>query len=301
MVLSMHRLRILHELARRGSVNGAAAALHLTPSAVSQQLSILQKQVGRRLLTPVGRQVQLTDSGRVLARHAQRILDEEREAWIALEKEQDTVSGDLSVGVLSTIAASLVPQTLEILAARYPNISVSTYELSPEKAVSAVKNNEIDMAFILDYPDTPASIPANLNAEVIAQENHRLVVNSASDSFGEGPISLRDAADLAWVASGTNTEFGAALINACRRAGFDPNIVHYVDEQATAMAMVENNLGVTLVAELALRGFHPKSVRHYPLMDPFVRRVLLLRREVDRPSEAAFAQVAKTAAQQWGL
>src|SRR5699024_9616262 len=83
----------------------------------------------------------------------------------------------------------------------------------------AVKNNEIDMAFILDYPDTPASIPANLNAEVIAQENHRLVVNSASDSFGEGPISLRDAADLAWVASGTNTEFGAALINACRRTG----------------------------------------------------------------------------------
>src|SRR5699024_2176172 len=96
MVLSMHRLRILHELARRGSVNGAAAALHLTPSAVSQQLSILQKQVGRRLLTPVGRQVQLTDSGRVLARHAQRILDEEREAWIALEKEQDTEIGRAS-------------------------------------------------------------------------------------------------------------------------------------------------------------------------------------------------------------
>lgn len=297
----MHRLQILHELARRGSVNGVAAALHLTPSAVSQQLSVLQKEVGRTLVTPVGRRVQLTDSGRLLARHAERILEEERGAWIALEKEQEAVSGDLSVGVLSTIAASLVPQTLDLLAARYPNISVSTYELPPEKAVSAVKHNEIDMAFILDYPDMPASFPANLNAEVIAQEQHRLVVNSQSDTFGEGPISLRSAADLPWVASGTHTEFGAALINTCRRAGFEPHIVHYVDEQATAMAIVENNLGVTLVAELALRGFHPKSVRHYSLIDPFVRRVLLLRREAHRPSEAAFAHVAKDAAQQWGL
>src|SRR5699024_11909453 len=92
------------------------------------------------------------------------------------------------------------------------------------------------------------------SSDVCSSDLHRLVVNSASDSFGEGPISLRDAADLAWVASGTDTEFGAALINACRRAGFEPDIVHYVDEQATAMAMVENNLGVTLVAELALRG-----------------------------------------------
>lgn len=292
----MHRLRILHEFARRGTVTNTAAALHLTPSAVSQQLSVLQREIGQVLLEPVGRRVHLTDTGRVLARHAARIVAAEERAWIALEQEQTVLSADLSVGVLATVAASLVPRTVSILTERHPQITVRTHEVTPEEAVPAVRNGDLDMAFILDYPDVPTPGVLNLNAAVIAVEDLKLVAPSDHEWFDHDPVGLVETADLDWVASGGHTEFGTALITVCRRAGFEPRIVHHVDEQATAMAMVAGNLGITLAADLALRALRPNGVDVHQLIQPFVRRVLLLSRHTARPSEAAFVDAAISAA-----
>ena len=297
----MRRMRVLHEFARHGSIADAAVALYLTPSAVSQQLSVLQREVGQELLEPVGRRIRLTEAGRTLAGHAADILTAEERARIALERQRTTLTADLEVGVLATVAASLVPPTLSLLARRHPGITIRTREVTPEEAVVAVHDGDLDISFILDYPDSSIPWSADLDATVVAIEHLHLVTPAASEQFGGGPVHLNETAGLDWIASGARTDFGRAFLAACRRAGFEPRIRHRVDEQATAMAMVAGGLGVTLAADLGLFLLRPPGVEVHRLAQPFLRRVLLLRRHTSRPSETAFARTAVDAALGLGL
>ncbi|MBA0049931.1 LysR family transcriptional regulator [Streptomyces sp. AJS327] len=299
MELSLHRLRMLHELSRRGTMTEAAAALHYTPSAVSQQLAALEREVGLKLLEHVGRRVRLTEIGRVLAQHAAEVLAAEERARIALERAQRSLTADLTVGVLATLAGSLVPPTLALLAERHPGVRVRTRELAPEETQSAVRDGDLDLAFVLDYPDhpdVPVSWDAHVEATLVGVEHLHLVAPQGMLTT-PGPVDLADLADHSWVASGTSTEFGRALWTMCRAAGFTPRIAHQMDEQATAMAMVAAGLGVTLVADLGL-SLRPSGVEVFRFAKPLRRRVMVLRRAAtqDRPSERAFVRAAVDAA-----
>ncbi|MBA8826248.1 DNA-binding transcriptional LysR family regulator [Saccharopolyspora lacisalsi] len=301
MELSLHRLRILHEFSRRGTVTETAAVLHYTTSAISQQLDAMEREVGLELLERVGRRVRLTEAGRVLAEQAAEVLVAEERARLALERAQEALTAKLTVGVLATIAASLVPPTLAILAERHPEMHVRTREVTPEEAVTAVRDGDLDLAFVLDYPDSPTSWDLALESTLVGVEQLRLVVPGGRCDF-DGPVALTDLADHSWVVSGDGTDFGRALLAVCRRAGFEPRVTHQVDEQATAMAMVAGGLGITLVADLG-RALRPAGVDVVPLHDPLMRRVLLLRRAAtrDRPSERAFLDAALEAASSLGL
>ncbi len=120
MELSLRRLRMLRELHRRGTVTAAAAALHYTTSAVSQQLALLERDVGATLFVRHGRRVQLTDAGLVLAEHAEEILRSVERATTALERTQDGVTARLLGGVWASVASSLLPKALTLLAVEHP-------------------------------------------------------------------------------------------------------------------------------------------------------------------------------------
>ncbi|MDF4251887.1 LysR substrate-binding domain-containing protein [Streptomyces sp. WMMB303] len=322
MELSLNRLRMLRELSRRGTLTAAAAALHYTPSAVSQQLAALEREVCVPLLEHVGRRVRLTEIGRVLAQHAEEILAAEERARIALEQARDTLTAELTVGVLATLAGTLVPPTLATLTERHPGVHVRTREVVPEETQAAVRDGDLDLAFVLDYPTAPGSgaLDGALESTLVGVEQLYLVAPhgtlstpaasgpSAEQPAGTAaaprsadreraavgtPVDLKDLAGSSWVASGTDTEFGRALCAVCRTAGFTPRIAHQIDEQATAMAMVATGLGITLVAELALP-LRPANVDVFPFRDPIRRRITVIRRTStrDRPSELAFVRAA---------
>lgn len=301
MELSLHRLRMLHEFARYGTITGAATALHYTSSAVSQQLSALEREIGLELLEQVGRKLRLTEVGRLLAKHAAEILAAEERARIALEQGQETLTADLTVGVLATIAASLVPPALGILAQRHPEVTVRTREVTPEDALASVRDGGLDLAFVLDYPDAPTSWDLSLEFTVVSTEQLHLVVPSGEFDLAS-PVTLADLAEYPWVASGSDTDFGRTLLAVCRLAGFEPHIPHQVDEQSTAMAMVAGKLGITLVADLGLTP-RPGGVDILRLRQPIQRRVVLVRRKATshRPSEHAFVRSAVDAAAELGL
>ncbi len=301
MELSLHRLRMLRELGRRGTITEAAEVLHYTPSAVSQQLGALEREVGAELLERAGRRVRLTDVGRILVEHAEEILAAEERARIALEQAQETLTADLTVGVLATIAASLVPPTMATLSERHPGVRVTTREVDPEDAFVAVRHGDLDVAFVLDYPDAPMSWDPGLESTIIGVEQLHLVAARGHLDL-DSPVALAELAGCSWVASGSDTDFGRTLWAVCRSAGFDPRITHQVDEQATAMAMVAAGLGVTLVADLGLP-LRPEGVDIFAFRQPILRRVVALRRTATcaRPSEQAFLRAALDAAMSLGL
>lgn len=300
MELSLHRLRMLRELHRKGTVTAAAASLHYTASAVSQQLAQLERDVGARLFERVGRRVHLTDLGTVLAEHAEEILDSVDRAEMALEEAQSAANVKLTVGCVATVAAGLLPEVMTVLAERRPGISLHVKQIEPEITLHAVRAGEVDLAFAIDYPDAPMRSDSALLATPVAVE--RLHVAAAEGILGQGPLALTDLAEHPWILSGPQTHFAVAVKAACLRAGFTLRITHEVQEQSTAMAMAAAGMGITLVSDLALQQ-PPSGLDALPLTSPLTRTVSVVYRSTSlrRPSVQMVIDVVRSAAAELGL
>lgn len=300
MDLGLHRLRMLRELTRRGTVTEAAAALHYTASAVSQQLALLEKEVGAPLFERVGRRVRLTELGWVLASHAEDILVAEERAKVALEEAQNAVAAYLAVGVFATVAAGLLPEVLTRLADDYPGLRVATTEVAPEAALAAVRHGDLDLSFVLDYADAPMPSEANLQLASVAEEPLHVAVPEGRFP-SDVDVELAGLAEASWILSGPDSHFGGAVRAACHRAGFDPQVTHEVAEQATAMTMVAAGLGITLVSDLGL-AFRPKGVQILPLRENLTRKIMLAYRAtaLRRPAVRVFLNAVHEAAKALG-
>lgn len=300
MELSLQRLRMFRELHRRGTVTAAAAALHYTASAVSQQLAQLERDVGAKLFERLGRRVHLTELGIVLAEHAEEILGSVERATMALEEAQETVSVRLTAGVFASVASGLLPSALIALAAEHPGIVVRTRELAPEDTAAAVRDGTLDFSFVIDYSTYPVSWDPGLVRDVIAVE--RLHAAVPAGALPAPAVDLPELAEHPWILAGPRSHFGRAVRVACQRAGVEPTINHEVAEQATALAMVAAGLGVTLVSDLGL-SLCPPGVDVVALTEPAMRTVAIAYRtgNARRPSLQAVIDAVRGAAAAKGL
>src|SRR5256885_6580380 len=143
-MLDLARLRALRAVATYGTVTAAARVLHITPSAVSQHLTKLDRETGSRLLEKDGRRLRLTEAGRVLVRHAGRVLAAVEEAEAALAAHHTTVSGRLTVASFPTACRGLLPHALRRLAAEHPLLAPELLECDPRISLDLVDRGEID-------------------------------------------------------------------------------------------------------------------------------------------------------------
>ena len=300
MELSLRRLRMLRELHRRGTVTAAAAALHYSPSAVSQQLAQLEREVGVQLIEKLGRRVRLTELGLLLNEHAEDILASAERATVALESAQGGVTARLEAGVWASVASGLLPEALAALAVDHPGIEVRTTELAPEDTAEAVRDGSLDFSFVIDYSDYAIPKDPALERRVIAVE--RLHAAVPAGIVPAPTVSLADLAEHPWILSGPRSHFGRAVRIACRRNGFEPRIHHQVEEQATALAMVAGGLGVTLVSDLAL-ALLPDGVDIVAIPEPVVRTVSIVHRTAPTPRQSLelVIEAVRTAAAHKGL
>jgi DNA-binding transcriptional LysR family regulator len=296
MDLSLHRLRMLREVADHDGVTAAARALQYSPSGVSQQLSALEAEVGAPLLERAGRGIRLTEVGRVLAEHARILLDAEVRARADVEQVRDSLAVELVIGVFSTVAAGLIPRLLSDIAERHPEIRLKTRQVDPAEAIVSLRHGHLDLALVLDYPDAPEAWPTSLT--VVRAGSDKLHLAAPTGQFDGSPVRLAELADRDWVISGPHTYYGRAIRAACFRAGFEPRIAHQVDEQATALAMVAAGLGITLVSDLG-RVFRPANVEVSPLSRPIKRQLLVAHHPeaAQRPAvKVVITSVKRTAA-----
>lgn len=280
MDLSLRRLRMLRELHRSGTVTAAAATLHYSPSGISQQLAQLERDVGTPLLERLGRRVQLTDAGQLLAQHAEKILNQADEAAQALDLMQNSMTAQLTAGVWASVAAGLVTPAIADLAKEHPGIRLFTTELPPEATPAAVKDGSLDLAFVIEYSNYPMDWDFDLTGEVIAVE--RLHAAVPTGSIPHTTVTLAELNEQPWILAGERSHFGKAVRQACHAQGVDPWIVHSPEEQSTAMAMVAGGLGVTLVSDLVL-DMVPAGVDIISLDDPILRTVSIARRKTTTP------------------
>jgi DNA-binding transcriptional LysR family regulator len=257
-MLDVRRLRLLRELAYRGTISAVAAALAYTPSAVSQQLSALEREAGTPLLERTGRRVTLTPAGQNLVRHAEAVLERLEQAAAELVDTRHGLAGPLRIGTFPSAARAIVPAALVTLVERHPRLEPMVTEVDPADVADALRAGELDVALIHDYDFVPSPDEPGLTTRPLCTESMYLVSLSSPDAADGPPISCWK--DAPWITGTPGTLCHTMAIRACQAAGFTPRIRHRIDEFATVLALVAADQGVALVPQFGLVNPPPELV-----------------------------------------
>src|SRR3954447_4287401 len=175
-MLELRRLRLLRELRDRGTIAAVADALQFTPSAVSQQLAILERESGVRLLGRAGRGVRLTDAALVLVGHAEALLERAAVAEADLAAAAGTVAGRTRIAGLESVALRLALPAMEALAREAPGLRCELLELEPEEALPALALGDIDLVLGDEWQHQPRSLPAGVERHELMRDRVRFVL-----------------------------------------------------------------------------------------------------------------------------
>lgn len=225
-MLNLERLRTLDALARLGSVSGAAEGLHVTTSAVSQQMAKLEREVGQQLLARNGRGVRLTDAGQLLADHAARILSQVELAQSDIEAQRGEVVGEIRLSAFPTAARGLFPATLLALRSAHPELKVHTRELEPEDGLRAVLRGDIDLAVVLDWSNKRLPVPGGLARAQLLDDAPDIAMPAGHPLAGRDKVDLEDFADDDWVSWPEGEFCYDWLMFTLRSKGIEPRIAH---------------------------------------------------------------------------
>jgi DNA-binding transcriptional LysR family regulator len=300
-MLNLERLRTLDALARHGSVSGAAEGLHVTTSAVSQQMSKLEREVGQQLLAKNGRGVRLTDAGRLLADHAARILSQVELAQSDLEAQRGQVVGELRLSAFPTAARGLFPTALAALRADHPGLRVRSSELEPEAGVAGVIRGDLDLAVVLDWYNKPMPLPDGLVKAPILDDPADVAMPVGHRLADRAEVDLGDFADDEWITWGEGEFCHEWLMFTLRSRGVEPHIGHRAAETHTQLGLVAAGLGVCIAPLLGRRPM-PDGVVTVPLRQAVRRHVYVIwRADADRrPSIRAAVGALRAAGESVG-
>lgn len=250
-MLDVHRLRLLRELSRNGTIAATARACSLTPSAVSQQLSLLAREVGLPLFVRDGRRLMLTEAARVLVEHTERILADLERARADVAELTSTVRGVLRLAAFPTAARVLVPSAIARCRAAHPDLRVQLFEQQTEESIADLLAGRADVALIYEYNVLPTVRDPGVEMDALVTEP-LLAALPAGLLDGDGPIALDDLAEQPWIAAHRDDALRSVLERACGLAGFEPRLDYTSSDYTVIFALVEAGLGVSLVPRLAL-------------------------------------------------
>ncbi len=296
-MLNLERLRVLHAVAAYGSVRGAAEALHVTTSAISQQVSKLEQEVGQRLLERQGRGVRLTDAAELLVRHAGQILSLVEGAEADLEAQRDAVVGRLSLAAFATAARGLGPYALRRLAERHPRLRVELSELEPDEAMPMAARGDLDVVVAQDWFNAPLAVPGGLVKSPLCDDVADVVLAAGHRLAGRASVGLAELAGEPWVAWARGSICHEWLLHTLRSLGQEPQIAHVAGEHQTQLAFAAAGLGVCVSPRLG-RGALPEGVRAVPV-EPALRRHIYALWRADaarRPAIRAAVEALRAAA-----
>jgi len=287
-VLNLERLRVLHAVATTGSVVGAAAVLHVTTSAVSQQLARLERETGQELAERHGRGLRLTEAGALLAGHAAELLAHAERVESSLAEHRGVVAGRLRIAAFATAARGLLPAALRELRGRYPALDVGLAELEPHEAVPAVRRGEADVAVVQDWAADPLAVPDELARRALLEDRFDVAVPGGHRLAGRVSVGVEELGEEEWISWSRGQICHDWLIGTLRGIGVEPRIAHTAAEHSTQLALVAAELGVAVIPRLG-RDATPPGVRYVAVEPAPVRRVFALWRATTSPRPAVAA------------
>jgi DNA-binding transcriptional LysR family regulator len=270
-MIDVRRMQVLRAVVGSGSVTGAAGALGYTPSAVSQQIAALEKEVGAELLERVGRGVRPTAAGLLLSEYADAIGRQVAEAETALADLLAGRTGRLGVRYFATAGAGLVAPAVARLREAHPGVGVDLkLTVDSEDPVAEVREGRADLALVVKAGGGPQSGVRVLH---LLDDPYLAVLPRGHRLAGRRTVRLGELAEEGFVGSEWPGPCLDAQLDACAMAGFRPRFVVESGDYVTAQGFVAAGLGVSLVPRLGLGSRHPGVVVR-EVRDPVPVRVI---------------------------
>jgi DNA-binding transcriptional LysR family regulator len=259
-MLDLRRLRLLRELHVRGTIAAVADALQFTPSAVSQQLAILEREAGVPLLERAGRGVRLTDAALVLVEHANALLERAALAEADLAAAQGSVTGRARIGSFQSAAHRLALPAIDTLRRDAPQLRCELVEAEPEDSLPALAIGDLDLALCDEWQHQPVRLPAGIERQDLAEDLVRIVL-PATHAAARRPrraVPLAELVDEVWVTGHAEIAWHAMTRRVCREyGGYEPDIRHRANDATIGLALIAHGLAVGLLPDLPIPDRYP--------------------------------------------
>jgi DNA-binding transcriptional LysR family regulator len=272
-MLNVARLRILREVAHRGSISAGASALDYTQSAVSQQIATLESETGLTLLERHPRGVSLTAAGQALVGHAEGILARLEAAEEAMAAIAGLRGGRLRMASFPTAGATLMPRAIASFRATYPDVELSLAEGEPVEIAPRLRAGELDLALLFEF-EGESLVGERMTRAELLEDPMFLALPRSHRLAARGRLRLEDLSGQAWVQTSQASPCARHVVRCCHAAGFEPNVAFESDDYQTVQGLVAAGVGVALIPRMALSAVRDDVAIRSLYPRPPVRRVV---------------------------
>ncbi len=247
----LNRLRLLRELELRGTITQVAAALRFSPSSVSQQLALLEREVGVPLLEPDGRRVRLTAHGKAVAQHAEEIIRLQEQMRGRLEQ----LRGDppsVHIASIESATKALLPRMLDALAAGTPDaagVDVRITVVPPEHSLGELETRQYDLVIAEQYPGYSRERREGIHYLPLGDDPIRIAI--PPDGAERSMAELRDHA---WVMEPEGSASRNWAVQQCRQAGFEPDVRFVATDLDAHVSLISTGHAVGILPDLMWAG-----------------------------------------------
>jgi len=255
-MLDVRRLRVLREVVNRGSFSAAAETLHLSQSAVSQQVAALEREVGMPLLERTSAGPKPTAAGSALLVHTDAVVARLEEAERELAEIAGLETGSLSLISFPSASATIVTRAVSVFRSRFPNVALRLGEAEPEDSIPALRRGEWDIALGFDFTEHPWELGRDVDSRLLLEEQLLVALPPGHPLAAADAVSMDELAGEEWLC-GNSGSCREHVMRLCHGAGYDPNVTFESDDYSVLQGLVAAGLGVTLLPDLALRARHP--------------------------------------------
>lgn len=289
--MDLARLRALRELSFRGTMAAVADALHVSPSAVSQQIALLEAEVGVALIERRGRGVHLTLAGRHLVERVERIFAEIESARADIAELKKQIAGEIRVAAFPSVAAALIPATVRELLRLHPNLTVQFDEMEPAESLAALRSWQTDIAIIDDLNIPKGALDPNVETIPLTEDVFNVMVPKDHPLAQRPTVTLHELRNERWAIDTASSTYTRMLTAACQAAGFNPQIVARCRGFEVTVALIREGCGISMLP--GLRASHDLQDVWVCRIVPEIRRQISLafrRGEKRSPALQAFIQ-----------
>ena len=251
-MLDVRRMRVLREVASRGSFSAAADALDYTQSAISQQVAALEREAGTKLVERGARGIHLTEAGRALVAHADVILARLADAEAELEAIAGLRGGRLRLGAFPSAGGTIMPPAIARFRERHPGVELTLTPVEPEDGMHMLRSGDLDVS--LDIRTSFAANPDDgIDRVPLLADPMYVALPRDHPMAAKRTLKLEDLSGESWILGSTGSCPDASIfLRSCQAAGFDPRIVFNSDDYPSIQGFIAAGMGVSFIPDLAL-------------------------------------------------
>jgi DNA-binding transcriptional LysR family regulator len=272
-MLDVRRMRVLREVAARGSFSAAADALSYTQSAVSQQIAALEREAGTRLVERSARGVTLTDAGRVVVEAAESVLARLGDLEAELEAMAGLRGGRLRLAAFPSAAATVMPEAVARFRELHPGVELSMVPAEPDDGVALLRSGEADVALVITVGGAQCPYDG-VELHTLLDDPMYVALPAGHPLANKPSLKLTELRDEAWILGSTASCPDTSLfLRECGRAGFEPRVAFSTDDYVAIQGFVAAGIGVSFIPDLALYSVREDIVVRSLGRVPPVRRI----------------------------